>query len=222
MFLKQPTTGRIRLLHLLAGVCITGLILVVNTFVITAQEQDTLQKHNPVIVKDTFPLPDTAFVAVVVKKHSPHKAIMYSLICPGLGQVYNHKYWKLPIIYGAGGTFAYFILYHQDKYEKFRDANNAYTNMDPDDVTEKTIFYIDGIPYRPSSLSRGRDTYRRWRDLNIAGLGALYLLNVIDAMVDAYFFNYDISDDLSLKMEPALIQGPGVTASLGFRINLGF
>lgn len=217
MLLKQPTTGRIRLLHPLAGFCITGLILVMNIFSIAAQEQDTIRKRAFISEQVTIPQRDTAFVAAVIKKHSPHKAIMYSLICPGLGQVYNKKYWKLPIIYGAGGAFAYYIIYHQNKYEKFRDTYN--NNLG---ATDKERFLIDGLPYSFSSLPRGRDTYRRWRDLNIAGLGALYLLNVIDAMVDAYFFNYDISDDLSLKMEPALIQGPGVTASLGFRINLGF
>lgn len=217
MFLKQPTTGRIRLLHLLAGVCITGLILVINTFTAASQGQDTIRKRNFIAGQDTILQPDTVFIAAVIKKHSPRKAVMYSLICPGLGQVYNHKYWKLPIIYGAGGAFAYFIIYNQNKYEKFRDSyvNNKGAGQNDE-------FFIDGIPYEYRNLSRGRDFYRRYRDLSIAGLGAIYLLNVIDAMVDAYFFNYDISDDLSLKMEPALIQGPGITASLGFRINLGF
>jgi hypothetical protein len=206
------------LLHLLAGVFITGLILVINTFTITAQEQDSIWKRNSITEQDTLLQPDTAFVAAVLKKHSPHKAVMYSLICPGLGQIYNHKFWKLPIIYGAGGAFAYFIIYNQSKYEKFMDT---YDNNKPT-ASENDIFLIDGLPYRFAVLPRGRDYYRRYRDLSIAGMGAIYLLNVIDAMVDAYFFNYDISDDLSLKMEPALIQGPGVTASLGFRINLGF
>ena len=217
MFLKQPTTGRQRLLHILAGIGITGLVLVVNAFAIAAQEQDTVRKRVSVAEKGPIIQTDTTSVAALVKKHSPRKAVMYSLICPGLGQVYNHKYWKLPIIYGAGGTFAYFIISHQNKYEKFRDTYDNNKGADP-----KARFEIDGLSYYYQSLPRGRDIYRRWRDLNIAGLGALYLLNVIDAMVDAYFFSYDISDDLSLKMEPTLIQGPGETASLGFRINLGF
>ncbi|MBN1145291.1 MAG: hypothetical protein JXA72_12750 [Bacteroidales bacterium] len=218
MFLRQSTISGIRLLHLLAGIFIVGLMLIVNTFPVTAQEQDTIRKRISIAEQNTVPQSDTAFVAAVIKKHSPHKAIMYSLICPGLGQVYNHKYWKLPIIYGAGGAFAYFIIYNQNKYEKFRDT---YDNNKPT-ASDNDVFLIDGLRYRFAVLPRGRDFYRRYRDLSIAGMGAIYLLNVIDAMVDAYFFNYDISDDLSLKMEPALIQGPGLTASLGFRINLGF
>ncbi|MFO7369115.1 MAG: DUF5683 domain-containing protein [Bacteroidales bacterium] len=192
-------------------------MLIGNSCPAAAQEEDSISKSDPITDQDIILQSDTTFITAVIKKHSPHKAVMYSLICPGLGQVYNKKYWKLPIIYGAGGAFAYFILYHQDKYEKFRDTYNNNQGADGKDK-----FLIDGLYFSYSNLSRIQDTYRRWRDLNIAGLGALYLLNVIDAMVDAYFFNYDISDDLSLKMEPALIQGPGVTASLGFRINLGF
>ncbi len=217
MFLKKPTTGRKRLLHILAGIGIAGLILVVTSFSAAAQEQDTILKRIHITEQDTLIQTDTAFVAALAKKHSPRKAVMYSLICPGLGQVYNHKYWKLPIIYGAGGAFAYFVIYNQNKYKKFRDTRNNNEGAQPNET-----FWIDGYPYRYSVLGRGRDYYRRYRDLSIAGLGAIYLLNVIDAMVDAYFFNYDISDNLSLKMEPALIQGPGITASLGFRINLGF
>jgi hypothetical protein len=104
------------------------------------------------------------------------------------------------------------------KYKKFKDAlfDNQFTE---DPAT------IDGFEYKYSDLDNGRDYYRRYRDLSIAGLAAIYLLNVIDAMVDAYFVRYDITDDLSLKLEPAVIQNTGVmgeTASLGFRINIGF
>lgn len=159
--------------------------------------------------------PDT-----VIHHHSPQKAVLYSLICPGLGQVYNKKYWKIPFIYGAGGAFLYYISYNQTKYKKFRNALFENPSSSPDDV-----FVIDGYPYRYSSLPTGRDYFRRYRDLSVAGLAAIYLLNVIDAMVDATFFEYDISDDLSMKVEPAVIQNMGtmgITASVGFRINIGF
>jgi hypothetical protein len=154
----------------------------------------------------------------VIHHHSPQKAVIYSLICPGLGQVYNKKYWKIPFIYGAGGAFLYYISYNQTKYKKFRNA--LYENQ----ATESEAV-IDGYLYQYSSLPTGRDYYRRYRDLSVAGLAAIYLLNVIDAMVDATFFEYDISDDLSMKVEPSVIQNigtMGTTASLGFRINIGF
>jgi len=133
---------------------------------------------------------------------------------PRPGQVYNKKYWKLPIIYGAGGAFAYFVSYNQLKYKKFRDA---YVNGDPDSPA-----LIDGIYYDYSVLPRGRDYYRRYRDLSVLGLGVIYFLNIIDAMVDGPLFLYDVSDDLTMRLEPAIIENQGMTAAIGFRINLGF
>jgi hypothetical protein len=175
-------------------------------FDLNAQEADT-------IVADTVVV-DTSLAPF----HSHRKAVLYSFICPGLGQVYNKKYWKIPFIYGGGGAFLYFINYNQLKYKKFRNA------LFDQKVTQEDVV-IDGYPYRYESLGQGRDYYRRYRDLSVAGLAAIYLLNVIDAMVDAYFYYYDISDDLSLKVEPAVIQNIGLmgeTASLGIRIHIGF
>jgi Family of unknown function (DUF5683) len=161
---------------------------------------------------------DTLISDTLVQDHSVRKAVIYSLVCPGLGQIYNKKPWKIPFIYGAGGTFMYYIVFNQMKYNKFRDAL-----FDQKDTRESVI--IDGAQYRYESLDQGRDYYRRYRDLSVAGLAAIYLLNIVDAMVDAHFFYYDISDDLSLKVQPAVIQNTGLagpTASLGLRINIGF
>lgn len=195
MFEKSAITlSRINKL-LISCIFLTGLCSAV-TFRVDAQEQDT------------------SSVAPVVRKHSPRKAVFYSIILPGLGQVYNKKYWKLPIIYGAGGAFAYFVAFNQLKYEKFRDA---YVNGSPD-----VPALIDGIYYDYEILPRGRDFYRRYRDLSVLGVGVIYFLNIVDAMVDAHFFYYDVSDDLSMKIEPAIIESPGMTAAVGFRINLGF
>lgn len=153
-----------------------------------------------------------------LRTHSVKKAVIYSLICPGLGQIYNKKYWKIPFIYGAGGAFMYYINYNQDKYKKFRTA--LFDNRQTQNPA-----VIDGYEYQYESLENGMNYYRRYRDLSVAGTAAIYLLNVIDAMVDASFFYYDISDDLTMRVEPAVIQNIdniGTTASLGFRINIGF
>ena len=157
---------------------------------------------------------DTTAAAAVVQKHSVQKAILMSMVFPGLGQIYNKKYWKLPIIYGAGGAFAYFVGFNQLKYNKFRDA---YKNGKPGE-----IYRIEGYPFHYEDLPRGRDYYRRYRDLSVLGLGAIYFLNIIDAMVDASFFYFDVTDNLSMKLEPEIITGQGITASVGLRIKLGF
>jgi hypothetical protein len=170
--------------------------------------------HLAVAVRADASEQDTSSVVTAARKHSPRKAILYSAILPGLGQVYNKKYWKLPIIYGAGGAFAYFVGYNQLKYEKFR---NAYVEGTPGEPA-----LIDGIYYEYEILPRGRDYYRRYRDLSVLGVGVIYFLNIVDAMVDAHFFYYDVSDDLTMRLEPAIIENPGMTAAVGFRINLGF
>jgi hypothetical protein len=157
---------------------------------------------------------DTSSAGRKIRLHSPRKAVIYSAVLPGLGQIYNGKYWKLPIIYGAGGALAYAVGYNQLKYTKFRDA---YANGNPQ---EKAL--IDGQYYDYEVLPRGRDYYRRYRDLSVIGFGLLYFLNVVDAMVDAHFFYYDVSDDLSLRIEPAVLDDQGLTSAVGFRINIGF
>ena len=157
---------------------------------------------------------DTTAVQAESKLHSPNKATIYSAILPGMGQAYNNKYWKIPIIYGAGGAFAYFISYHHNKYKKFRDA------------------YVDGIPGEPvlidgrlydyDDLPRGRDFYRRYRDLNLLGFGVIYFLNIIDAMIDAHFFYYDVSDDLSFSIEPVMMNEVAAPSAIGIKFHIGF
>jgi hypothetical protein len=80
-----------RFFHFLSAICLAGILLLLLPLKVSSQEQDT------------------TLAAPLLKKHSPRKAVIYSLMCPGLGQIYNRKYWKLPFIYGAGGAFAYFI-----------------------------------------------------------------------------------------------------------------
>jgi len=161
---------------------------------------------------------DTSIVANSIQRHSPQKALIYSILCPGLGQIYNKKYWKLPLIYGAGGTLLYFIGFNHLKYTKFREA--YYLELADPDAAK--FARIDGVNIPDYNLERGMNGLHRWRDQCVIGFGAVYLLNVIDAMVDANFFYYDVSDDLSLRVEPGLIDNFGMTASIGFRINLGF
>jgi len=169
-----------------------------------------LMAVNGVSAQDT----DTVPGKTAVRNHSPRKATLYSIVLPGLGQVYNHKYWKVPLIYGAGGAFAYYVGYNQLKYKKFRDAYA--------DGTAGSKALIDGRFYEYDILPRGRDHYRRNRDLSVIGLGVIYFLNVVDAMIDASFFYYDVSDDLSLHIQPALFENQGFATAVGFQVNIGF
>jgi hypothetical protein len=157
---------------------------------------------------------DTATVKTVAQTHSPRKALIMSAIIPGLGQAYNKKYWKVPIIYGAGGAFAYYLGYYQDKYSKFRTALA--------NGKEGETYKIDGREYAYGSLESGQNFYRRYRDLNALGITFIYFLNIVDAMIDAHFFYYDVSDNLTMHIQPAVFNNPGATSSLGLQINLLF
>jgi hypothetical protein len=132
-----------------------------------------------------------------VSPKSPTRAAVYSAVLPGLGQIYNKKYWKLPIVYAGFGTFGYFIAANNKEYQKFQDAYDYENgNTDPENYNE----YVD--KYTLEELQSGRDYYRRNRDLSIILTTFWYALTIVDAAVDAYLFDYDVTDDLSLKVKP--------------------
>jgi hypothetical protein len=145
----------------------------------------------------------------------PGKAALYSAVFPGLGQIYNRKYWKLPIVYGGFGTLVYFI-----------DRNNRYYTdlkrglIDP----EYDLIYYD-FELTPDQMERGKDLYRRWRDLSIILTVGFYALQIIDATVDAYLFDWDVSEDISFRLEPSSLSLPGperISHSLGVRACVSF
>lgn len=127
-------------------------------------------------------------------EHSVKKAVRYSAILPGLGQAYNRKYWKIPIIYGLGGFTVYSALQNQDLYIRHRNAYRLRSDDDP-----ATIDEFEG-QQTARELQLNRDQYRQTRDLNwILTLG-VYALNLVDASVDAHLFNFNVSDDLSVRV----------------------
>jgi hypothetical protein len=164
-----------------------------------------LSLENKVIIKDTLSLKEE-FSPI------PKRAVIYSAIMPGLGQVYNKKYWKLPILYGGFFGFTYAITWNNRYYRDYfvgyhdliddNDATNAWHNFipygqNPDSVDKQWL---------SETLKRRKDYYRRYRDLSIIGTAVLYALNIVDAYVDASLFNFEMSTDLSLNINPAVIQ----------------
>jgi hypothetical protein len=145
---------------------------------------------------------DTATYSDAYKHDSayqnPQKAAIMSAVIPGLGQVYNKKYWKVPIIYAGFGTFVYFIKYNQKEYLKWKQAY-----MDFPDYHLEYSF-----PLTLDQIDRAKNSFKRYRDLSIIGTAGFYLLQIIDATVDAYLFDWDVSEDISLRIEPSIIQSP--------------
>ncbi len=158
--------------------------------------------------------------SVVVKKHSAKKATLFSTFVPGLGQIYNGKWWKAPVIYAGAATFVYFIDFNNKNYQDFKLAYKY--RIDNDSTTVDPYLWAS-----KETLLKEKDRWRRYRDLNIIGLTALYMLNIIDANVDAHFFDYDISNDLSLNVQPLFVKPetllgavqPAYPVGLSFRLT---
>lgn len=144
--------------------------------------------------------------------HPPSRAALYSTLLPGLGQAYNQRYWKLPLIYGGFAAFGYFIQSNNFRYKLYRDAYSvkyAVTQLksdDPEYETKKAELEKDlysafqTVPI--DRLQYYKNVYRRDRDFFIILTILFYGINILDASVDAHFFTYDISNDLSLKLQP--------------------
>jgi hypothetical protein len=152
---------------------------------------------------------DTTDIKKQVVEHSPRKATIYSAILPGLGQIYNRKYWKVPIIYGGFATFGYFINFNNDLYIKYRKAYSDIIDEDPNTNSYLKLgvnpinFEPDKIAQFTERLKRAKDGSRRNRDLVIISTIVFYAANIMDASVDAHFFNFDISDELTFNWTPA-------------------
>lgn len=126
---------------------------------------------------------------------SPRKAAILSSTLPGLGQIYNKKYWKIPIIYAGLLTSAYYINDNNVQYKLYKDAylKRLDNNPDNDDFVGE---------YSSGDLLILKDFYRRNREVSILCFVGTYIINVLDASVDAHLFDYDISEDISLQMTP--------------------
>lgn len=145
---------------------------------------------------------------------NPKRAMWLALVIPGGGQIYNRKYWKLPIVYGGFVGCAYAMRWNNQMY---KDYSQAYMDlMDDDPKTESYNQFLHlGAVIDENNISRyeklfknRKDKYRRWRDLSFFALVGVYALSVVDAYVDASLSEFDLSDDLSLRVEPAIINNP--------------
>lgn len=183
---------------------------------------DTIQ-YNDTVIKKTKSGADT----VVVKKkvHSPRKATLRSLVIPGWGQVYNKKYWKVPIVYGAIGFPAYLFTYNRKWYNKTKYAlsivaNDRYTGAAAEDSlgkVDKQLTYL--VQQRAlGSLVTYRNEFRRDMDYAILFTILMWGLNVVDATVDGHLKGFDVSDDLSLKIRPTLMPNT-LTPALSLVVN---
>ena len=129
-----------------------------------------------------------------------NKAALYAAILPGLGQIYNKKYWKLPILYGGAATLGFWIDFNNKKYQQYRNAYLEQRSL-PEELWTDPL----AINVQSDNLQNGIDYYRRNRDLLMILLAGVYFLQIVDAYVDAQLMNFDVSENISFRIEPGLM-----------------
>jgi len=158
---------------------------------------------------------DVTEVVIDTLENRPNTAALYSAALPGLGQAYNKKYWKIPIIYGGGLVVGYYINYNHRLYQQYRDG--LYAIIDGDDRT---------VPFNPDlseeSYRRATDFWRRNRDLLLLVALIVYAANIVDAHVDAHLALFTIEEDISLHLEPSFEQTAMQTNVYGISLKLRF
>lgn len=164
-------------------------------------------------------LADSAEVAAPKKRkreHSPRTATILAAVLPGAGQIYNRKYWKLPIVYGGLGALGYWAVSNGRQYQRYRKAYLYQVDDDPNTVND--IFPNSSN----NELKSLRDRYQRSLEYAVLGTVVFYALTITDAFVDAHLMSFDVSDDLSLRFTPRLAPaafGQGWNAQVGLRFH---
>jgi hypothetical protein len=184
-------------------------------------QKDSIDRSpaGPRVVQPKAPSKPSKLDSVYNAGHSPRKATIYSLVLPGLGQAYNHKYWKIPIIYAGAAALIYGLQWNQRNYKEF---NRLFDYMTDNDTNTVAVYKgrVISDNYSTWALSN-RNYFRKNRDLCAISLGLLYVMNVIDANVDAHLFEFNVNDDLSLSWEPRVFALNGYVYN-GFGASIKF
>ena len=191
-------------------------------------ESHTLSPDNSRVAKKR----NSGQVAVETKiwKPDPEKATWLALIIPGGGQIYNRKYWKLPIVYGGFVGCLYAYNWNGQMYKDYRQAYLDIMDSDPNTDSFKDFFrpgynFDANKEYLKNVFKKRKDRYRRWRDLSIFTFIGVYAISVIDAYVDAQLSSFDITEDINLTIEPQQIRGNGELLRqdyYGLNFNISF
>lgn len=142
---------------------------------------------------------------------NPKRAMWLALVLPGAGQIYNRKYWKLPIVYGGFVGCAYALRWNNQMYRDYSQAYMDLMDNDPNTQSYNQFLHL-GVKIDETNIDRyktlfknRKDRFRRWRDLSVFCMIGVYALSIVDAYVDASLSEFDISNNLSLRVEPTII-----------------
>jgi hypothetical protein len=193
--------------------------------------RDTIAQATLTFVKDEKPLKMERDWSTW--RPNPQRALWLALVIPGGGQIYNRKYWKLPIVYGGFVGCIYAMMWNNMMYKDYSQAYLDIMDDDPGTASYNKFLHL-GRQITPANEERykqifksRKDKYRRWRDLSFFCMIGIYAVSVIDAYVDAELSSFDISKDLSLKVRPTIINNkssmnPLYASSLGVNCSINF
>ncbi|HLP05249.1 MAG TPA: DUF5683 domain-containing protein [Paludibacter sp.] len=208
------------------------LIAILLAAVNTRAQVTTGQDKPPVNLPDSlhsepklYGVTDT--LAPNIFKPNPVKVVWMGAIIPGYGQIMNKKYWKLPLVYGGFLGCAYAVAWNGSRYQAYKTAYRDIIDTDPDtnsfiEILPKgyTVETFGGIQEYTNILKTKQDAFRRYRDLSIICTVGYYALTLIDAYVDAQLYDFDISPDLTLRFQPAILKNNGFSSTLGIQCSL--
>ena len=193
-----------------------------------------VEAPEPSIVVHDIPQETKSLKDMTRWQPNPKRALWLALVFPGGGQIYNRKYWKLPIVYGGFIGCFYAMNWNNTMYKDYSQAYVDLVDKDPGTQSYNQFLHLgrkittdSEKEYWTDIFKKRKDKFRRWRDLSFFVLIGVYALSVIDAYVDAELSNFDISKDLSLKLEPTILNNrssnnPIDGSSLGLQCSLNF
>jgi hypothetical protein len=161
---------------------------------------------------------DTLLLKSYANRYSPRKALLYAAVVPGLGQIYNKKYWKLPLVYGGFTFTVYYLNFFAKRYTASK--NELFFNLNAFPLNENYANPESG--YTTAQLRARVDFYRRQRDFMMIMTGAMYLLQIIDAHVDAHLKEFDLNPNLKVSIEPTMEQNALIGRQTGVALILRF
>ena len=161
-------------------------------------------------------------------KPEPYKATWLAVVLPGAGQIYNRKYWKLPIVYGGIMGCLYAYNWNNQMYSDYRQAFLDIMDADPNTKSYETFFpsgydFQQNEEYLKELFKKRKNRYRRWRDLSVFACIGVYLVSIVDAYVDAHLSSFDISEDINLSIKPDVQPGNASKGNYyGLNCNISF
>ncbi len=193
---------------------------------------DSIQKTTATLASDSSRVSKKRSATAVPEKIArfkpePYKATWLAVVLPGAGQIYNRKYWKLPIVYGGIMGCLYAFNWNDQMYSDYRQAFLDIMDADPNTKSYETFFpsgydFQRNEDYLKELFKKRKNRYRRWRDLSVFACIGVYLVSIVDAYVDAHLSSFDISEDINLSIQPDV--QPSITQGnyYGLNCNISF